>query len=83
MIKLWYVVGSILTNVLFKGFCQAEEEGEKQGEGPGEGTGVGEGKGQENKSKDMEFDEQMGGLQGEEEENDGDYDFGDDGYDMD
>jgi len=45
MIKLWYVVGSILTNVLFKGFCQAEEEGEKQGEGQGEGTGVGEGKG--------------------------------------
>lgn len=68
-------VAFLLTNLFYKGFCQPKDEenqdlskeNEQNLEDLVEGTGIGEGKGQENVSKEIEFEEQVLGTQGNQE----------------
>ena len=71
--KLGYLLSATLTNLIYRGFCQPEaapEDGADQGsddEAKG-GTGIGEGQGMENKSKEVQFEEQILGAKGEEKQ---------------
>ncbi len=65
--KFMHINSLILTNLMYKGFCQPPDEDEKQdGQGDNdddegkfiEGTGIGEGQGgAENVSKEIEYEE--------------------------
>merc|ERR1712146_685474 len=83
--KLHYVTLRIYRTLLTKGICSAEEkdgeDGEGDGEGSGnvdgmtfeddvEGTGMGEGEGKQDVSDEIENEEQLLGLQGEENSED-------------
>ncbi|KAI5981722.1 midasin [Pisolithus albus] len=82
LLKLDYVVCSVVHALATRGFCippETEEGDEATGNEGGkdlEGTGIGEGAGVENVSKEIEDESQVEGLQGEmedvEEEEDGD-----------
>ncbi|KAI6098294.1 hypothetical protein EDD16DRAFT_1527318, partial [Pisolithus croceorrhizus] len=70
LLKLDYVVCSVLHTLATRGFCiPPETEGDetaKSEEGKGlEGTGIGEGAGAENVSKEITDESQVEGLQGE------------------
>ncbi len=68
--KLIYVVESVFVTLCFHGFCGSEEDEQEQRQGEEEwkdGTGIGEGQGEEDVSKEIEHEEQVEGLQGDEQ----------------
>ncbi|KAJ0404903.1 hypothetical protein P43SY_001815 [Pythium insidiosum] len=76
--KLDYVLIRIFRNLFQHGFCRsAEEQGDESGDGSGqkmkfeddvEGTGMGEGEGKKDVSHEIEDEEQLLGLKGDEQQ---------------
>ncbi|GLE05582.1 hypothetical protein PINS_up014614 [Pythium insidiosum] len=76
--KLDYVLVRIFRNLFQHGFCRsAEEKGDESGDGSGqkmkfeddvEGTGMGEGEGKKDVSHEIEDEEQLLGLKGDEQQ---------------
>ena len=68
LLKLDFVLASVVRNIARDGFCQPQETEEGDGGEGGEqveGTGLGEGTGEKNVSKEIEDESQVEGLQGE------------------
>jgi midasin len=86
MLKLIYVVSSTAKELGESGFCKPAEADETMGAADGEktagGTGMGEGKGQNNVSNEIEDEEQVEGLQGEDEGDEPEGAEGDDAVEM-
>ncbi len=68
--KLLQVVGTIMINLYYRGFCLSEEQegAEEGGMQFMDGTGVGEGHGENNVSDQIEYEEQLLGEKGEQEQ---------------
>ena len=79
--RMLYVTARVYRQIVAKGFCHEEEQEEGDGEGGGdgegvnmtfeddvEGTGMGEGEGKEDVTDQIENEEQLLGLKGEDEE---------------
>lgn len=71
--KLAYVVSAVFAELLRNGFCRPQEPEEQAGEGAegAEGVGMAEGQGEKDVSKEIEFEEQVTGLAGEQPEDAG------------
>lgn len=69
--KFTYLVSVVFCNLQVKGFCTPlEDQGEPLTTGDFEteiGTGIGEGRGEDDITKELEFDEQVAGVKGEQE----------------
>ncbi|KZT09211.1 midasin [Laetiporus sulphureus 93-53] len=73
LLKLEYVACSVILSVAREGFCrppdvEESDSGEGDVEVDAEGTGVGEGKGMNDVSKEIQDENQVEGLKGEEED---------------
>ncbi|KAG7383928.1 AAA ATPase midasin [Phytophthora pseudosyringae] len=77
VMKLDFVLVRIFRNLFQHGFCRTDEEkNDEEGEGAGkmqfqddvEGTGMGEGEGKKDVSNEIEDEEQLLGLQGDQQE---------------
>ncbi|KAF9533063.1 hypothetical protein CPB83DRAFT_903057 [Crepidotus variabilis] len=87
LLKLDFILCSLLTTLCEKGFCKPPDNDE---EGPGtgvesadtDGMGIGEGSGIENVSKEIEDESQVEGLKGQEDDNGGGDTNGDDAVEM-
>jgi midasin len=67
--KLNVVLHAVIKNLFKEGFCRPKDESEADAENDDQtfdGTGMGEGEGEKDVSKEIEDEEQMQGLQGEE-----------------
>lgn len=74
LLKLDFVLCSLLITLVKEGFCQPKEAeeggtGEEMGE-PVQGSGLGQGSGNENVSKDIQEESQVEGLEGEDADQD-------------
>ena len=82
LLKLDFVLASVVRNIARDGFCQPQETEEGDGGEGGEqveGTGLGEGTGEKNVSKEIEDESQVEGLQGEDGDNNEDVERAEEG----
>ncbi|KAL8000860.1 putative AAA+ ATPase domain, midasin, P-loop containing nucleoside triphosphate hydrolase [Plasmopara halstedii] len=76
MMKLDFVLVRIFRNLFYHGFCRTEDSKDDKGDGEGkmqfqddvEGTGMGEGEGKKDVSHEIEDEEQLLGLQGDQKD---------------
>ena len=75
ILKLLFIIASIMRRISKEGFCRPPEEEEKSSGGDGslenaDGTGFGEGSGQQDVTDQIENDGQIEGLQGDDQNDD-------------
>lgn len=83
VLKLDFVLCSIVRNICMEGFCQPKESEEGDASGDGgetvEATGLGGGAGDQNVSKEIQEESQVEGLQGDDEVDEGEVERAEEG----